>query len=57
MTEKQEQAEKALRRAWREFCEKVHKMGNVTLHADLRETTKGADITGFGFHAHAEIHE
>jgi hypothetical protein len=57
LTERQEQAEKALRRAWRVFTEAVNKMGNVTLHADLRESTKGEDIVAFSFSAHAEITE
>lgn len=57
MSEQREHAEKALRRAWREFCEKVHKMGNVSMHATCREDTRGEGVLGFGFHADVRIEE
>ena len=40
MTVKQEEAEKMLRRLWREFCEKVGRSGNCKLSGsvELRET-------------------
>lgn len=57
MTEKQEETCKALRRAWREFCDKVNKMGNVTLNGDAREEFKGDDIKAFAFVAYCRIAE
>jgi len=57
VTERQEQTCKALRRAWREFTDKVNKMGNVSLHANVREECRGEDIVAFHFAAYTPIDE
>lgn len=57
MSEKREETAKALRRAWREFTEKVNRMGNVTLHCDVRESISGDALTAINFVAHAGIEE
>lgn len=56
MTEQQERAAKALRRAWREFTDKVNAMGNVTLDV---ATVKECEVPGveFQFWAVARVDE
>ncbi len=54
VTEREEQTAKALRRAWREFTDKVNRMGNVTLHTSVEEREHG-DPPTFDFHAYTRI--
>lgn len=57
MTERQEQATKALRRAWREFCDKVNRMGGVELTTSVDERERNGDAAVVEFYGRVRIDE
>lgn len=57
MTERQEQTVKALRRAWREFAEKVNRMGNVTLISEVDEKEQDGKPVVLEFFGRVEVGE
>lgn len=55
--ERQEACEKALRRAWREFEEKVAKTGMCTCYSSIRDETTDSVLKSLNFTAHVVIQE